>query len=311
MDNKLSENFKCGMVSIVGRPNVGKSTLLNRILEEKVAIVSRIPQTTRNKVRGMYNEDRGQIIFIDTPGIHVGKDKLDKFMNKSSSSTMRETDCVIYLVDSTRQIGNEEMIIADKVKKLRCPVILGLNKIDQKKANIDDYIKFWEEVKGESLNTMKNFTLMPMSGKKGINLEALLNVLFEYMPQGQPLYPTDIICDVPIKMAVADIIREKLFRNMKNEIPHSIGVVIEEIKPLKKKKTTEVKVLILVERKTQKEIVIGKDGQVLKKIGTSARVELEDLLETKIYLNFFVKVHKGWRDDNYLLQEIGHDPSSI
>lgn len=311
MDNDLNKNFKCGMVSIIGRPNVGKSTLLNRILEEKVAIVSRIPQTTRNQVRGVYNEDRGQIIFIDTPGMHEVKDRLDNFMNKASSSTLKQVDCVIYLVDTTRQVGEEEGVIAEKVKKLKKPVILGLNKIDQKKANIDEYIKFWEEVKGEPINTMKNFTLMPMSGKKGINVEALMDVLFEYLPEGPALYPTDIICDVPIKMAVADIIREKLFRNMKNEIPHAIGVIVEEIKPLKKKKTTEVKVLILVERNSQKEIVIGKDGQVLKKIGISARMELEELLETKIFLNFYVKVHKSWRDDNYLLQEIGYDPSSL
>jgi len=202
---------RCGMVSIIGRPNVGKSTLLNQIIGEKVAIVSRVPQTTRNQVRGMYNDERGQIIFIDTPGLHLGKDKLDKFMNNTASGTIVDADCIIYLVDTSRLTGEEEEKIAGKVKNVKVPVILGLNKIDLKRRNVPQYIALWERIKGQPVSAMKNFTLLPLSGFKGTNVEKLLDILFEYMPEGPLLYPTDIICDVPQKVVVADIITPTFF----------------------------------------------------------------------------------------------------
>lgn len=297
---------RCGMVLIVGRPNVGKSTLLNQIVGEKVAIVSRVPQTTRCQVRGIYNDERGQIIFIDTPGLHLGNDKLDKFMNQSASGIMNETDCVIYLVDTSRLVGEEEEIIAAKLKNIKAPVILGLNKIDLKRRNVPDYIALWEKVKGKTVNEMENFTLLPLAGGKGKNIDELLDILFDYMPEGPPLYPEDIICDVPQRVAIADIIREKLFRILDDEIPHSLAVVIEDMRPVRKK-TMNIKALILVERDTQKEIVIGKNGHVLKKAGTLARQELEELLETKVFLECYVKTNKRWRDDALLLQEFGYD----
>jgi len=305
MSDKEENNFRCGMVSIVGRPNVGKSTLLNKIVEEKVAIVSRVPQTTRNQIRGIYNDDRGQIIFIDTPGLHMGKDKLDQYMNKASSGTLHDADCIIYLVDTHRKIGEEEEIIIQKLKSVKCPIILGLNKVDIKGGDIPAYISFWEKAHGRPVTEMKSFTLMALSGKDGINIDKLLDVLFEYIPQGPALYPQNIIADVPQKMAVADVIREKLFRIMKEEIPHSLGVVIEEMSPLRKK-TMMIKALIFVERKTQKEIVIGKEGKNLKKVGTLARKDLEELLETKIFLELYVKVQERWRDSSSFLQELGY-----
>ncbi len=296
---------KCGMVTIIGRPNVGKSTLLNKIVAEKVAIVSRVPQTTRNQVRGIYNDERGQIVFIDTPGLHLGHDKLDKFMNQSAGGTIEEADCIIYLADVSRRIGLEEKNIAQRLAPVKTPLILALNKIDLKKDLIPDYIAMWEQQKGMSVNEMKDFTLLPISSQKGINVDKLIDVVFEYLPQGPLLYPPDIVCDAPQKMVIADVIREKLFEMMREEVPHSLGVVVEDMQP-RRNKVMHIKALILVERDSQKEIVIGKNGSVLKKAGTLARVELEDLLETKVFLELYVKVQKKWRDDASLLQDIGY-----
>lgn len=305
---KMVDNVEIhsGMVSIVGRPNVGKSTLLNKILGEKVAIVSRVPQTTRNQVRGIYNRDNAQVVFIDTPGLHKGRDQLDKFMNKASDGTIAQADCLIYLVDATRRIGEEEQAIAEKLKTFSKPLILGLNKMDIKKADIGAYISFWEEVKGCSVSEMKNFTLMPLSGKEGFNVDKLLDVVVDYLPTGMPMYPRDAICDVPQRMAIADIIREKLFQAMSQEVPHALGVVIEEIRPVKGK-TMMIRALILVERATQKEIVIGKGGSMLKKIGTYARQDLEELLDSKVFLECHVKTRARWRDQVSILQELGYD----
>lgn len=305
MSEVKNKNTRCGMVSIVGRPNVGKSTLLNKIVGEKIAIVSRVPQTTRNQIRGIYNDERGQIIFIDTPGLHLGKDKLDKLMNQSASGTMVDADCIIYLVDTSRQVGEEEENIAHKLKNVKAPVIVGLNKIDVRRRNVADYIALWEKVKGKPVNEIENFTLVSLSGQKGTNVEKLIDILFDYIPEGPDLYPADIVCDIPQKLVIADIIREKLFRVLKKEIPHSLGVVVEDMRPVRKK-TMNIKALIFVERDTQKEIVIGKNGEILKKIGILARKELEELLETRVYLECYVKTRKRWRDDISLLQEFGY-----
>lgn len=303
----LKENrLRCGVVTIVGRPNTGKSTLLNRILKEKVAIVSTVPQTTRHQIRGIYNDERGQIIFIDTPGLHVGRDQLDKFMNQASGATLHEADCVIYLVDTSRRIGEEENYAVDKLKSVQAPLILALNKVDLKGKYLPDYISLWEKAKGQSVNEMKNFTLLPLSSQEGINVEKLIDILFDYLPEGPALYPTDTVSDVPQKMVIADIIREKLFELMKQEIPHALGVMIEEMQP-RRQKVIYIKALILVERESQKEIVIGKQGSVLKNVGTLARAELEDLLEAKVFLELYVKVQKDWRDNAAFLRESGYE----
>jgi len=305
---KEEKPLKCGMVAIVGRPNTGKSTLLNVILKEKVAIVSKIPQTTRNQIRGIYNDERGQIIFIDTPGIHLGYDRLDRFMSQVSTGTLQEADCVIYLVDANRRIGEEENFVAQQVSKVKTPVILALNKIDLKGGNIPEYIALWEKVKNKPINEIKNFMLLPLSGETKVNIDKLIDLLFEYLPEGVALYPVDIVCDVPKRMVIADIIREKLFVIMKKELPHSIGVVVEKMQP-RKGKTMAISALILVERDTHKEIVIGKNGNILKTIGTQARLELEELLESKVFLELRVKVQKNWRDNIASLQELGYQSS--
>ena len=305
MNENEKVNLRSGIVSIIGRPNVGKSTLLNAILGEKVAIVSAVPQTTRNQIRGIYTDERGQIVFIDTPGLHKNKDQLDQLMNNSSIGTLQEVDCVIYLVDTTRETGDEEERVANEVKSIKAPLILGLNKVDLKKADIPGYIAFWERIKGEPVTEIKNFTMIALSGKDSINIPKLLDIIFEYLPEGPLLYPADTISDTPQKMVIADIIREKLFSLMREEIPHSLGVLVESLQPVRKK-TLHIKALIVVERETQKEIVIGKGGAILKEVGTLAREELEDLLEQKVFLELFVKIQKNWRHDVQFLQELGY-----
>lgn len=294
------------MVSIIGRPNVGKSTLLNTIVGEKVAIVSKVPQTTRNRIRGIYTEERGQIVFIDTPGLVSGKDKLDHLLRKACLNTAQEVDCVIHLVDAQEKVGEEEEELVQRLCEAKVPVILGLNKVDQNPKNIPEYIELWERAKGKPIQEIKSFMMVALSGKEGTNVDALLNVLFEQLPVGPPLYPENAISDIPQKLLIADIIREKLLYVLRDEVPHSVAVVIESIKP-RRKKTIHIQALILVERDTHKEIVIGKKGEVLKKIGTQAREELEDLLDSKVFLETFVKTQKKWRDDLQLLQELGYD----
>ncbi len=296
---------RCGTVSIVGRPNVGKSTLLNHIVGEKVAIVSNVPQTTRNQVRGIYTEARGQIVFIDTPGIHKNRDKLDHFMNKAALGTPLETDCVIHLVDCGDPVGPEEETVIQKLALLKVPVVLGLNKVDVTDKFIPEYISLWEKVKGIPVTQMDRFVIMPLSGKTGMNIPKLLDTLFDFLPPGPALYPEDVVCDVPQRMAIADIIREKFFQIMRQEVPHSLAVLIEDMEP-KRHKVMHIRAQILVERDSQKNIVIGKNGKILKEVGTLARQELEDLMDGKVFLELFVKSKRNWREDSSLLVEMGY-----
>jgi GTP-binding protein Era len=296
--------FKSGMATIIGRPNVGKSTLLNAILDTKVAIVSKIPQTTRNQIRGIFNDERGQVVFIDTPGIHFGRDQLDRFMNESSAMTIADADCIIYLVDLTRRIGEEERTVAEKLKGVKGQIILGLNKIDGGQQRMPEYIEFWEKVCAMPVTQMKNTTLLPLSGLVGTNVDTLIDIVFEHLPEGPAYYPADVITDTPQRMALADIIREKLFMSLRQELPHSVGVFIEAMG--NKKNVINIKALIYVEKDSHKEIVIGKGGAMLKKIGTLAREELERLLGSKVFLELRVKTQANWRDDIGILTELGY-----
>lgn len=305
MPEEHKENFRCGMVSIVGRPNVGKSTLLNRILGEKVAIVSKVPQTTRNQIRGIYTDERGQIIFVDTPGVHKGGDQLDRFMNQSAFGITSEADVIIHLVDANDRVGLEEEELVARLHSLKVPVILGLNKVDLKGKTIAEYISLWEKVTGKPIQENPLITILPLSGKDGTNISKLIDIVFELLPDGQALYPQDTVCDIPQKMVIADIIREKLYMLVKDELPHSIAVVIDVVEP-RKGKLLYIQAVIMVERDSQKSIVIGKNGALLKKVGSLARVELEELLESKVFLELFVKSHKDWRDSTSLLQEMGY-----
>ncbi len=299
------EIFHCGQVSIVGRPNVGKSTLLNFLLGEKVAIVSQVPQTTRNRIRGIYQDKRGQIVFVDTPGLYKGKDALDKLLMKAVLGSIPEADGIIHLVDANESVGWEEERLVENLKDVRVPVVLGLNKIDLKGRYIPKYISLWERVKGQSVQDMKSLVLLPLSGKTGFNQDKLLEILFGFLPEGPALYPPDTISDLPQKIAISDIIREKLLFLLKEEVPHAIATAVETMQH-RHRKLIYISAVIYVGRESQKEIVIGKQGQFLKKVGVLARKELEELLESQVFLDLHVKLKKGWRDNPSFLKEIGY-----
>lgn len=299
------KKFRCGFAAIIGRPNAGKSTLLNHIVGEKVAIVSPIPQTTRAMVKGIYTDERGQIVFIDTPGWHRGGDQLDRFMAQACLDATDGVDCVIHLADTSRAIGEEEFQVVDRLKHVKVPVILGLNKIDLKGEHMAQHIALWEDAKKKKVSEIENFVMIPLSGKEGTQVDKLIDTIFSFLPEAPLFYEPDIISDTPQRQVVADIIREKLFLFTHEEVPHSIAVVVDEMRPAKGK-TTVIRATILIERDSQKEIVIGEKGQMLKKIGTLAREDLEQLLETKVFLELFVKVNKHWRDDPTMLADMGY-----
>lgn len=297
--------LKCGFVSIVGRPNTGKSTLLNYLVGEKVAIVSPVPQTTRTAVRGIFTDKRGQIVFVDTPGWHAGRDGLDRFMNKSCQNSLEGVDAVVYVVDTSRTVGEEERQIARRLRSVKVPVVMALNKIDLKGDHIGQYIELWEEAKGRKIDEIENFVMIPVSGRAGTQTDKLLDVLFGFLPSGPFFYEEDIVSDMPQKQLVSDMIREKLFLLTREELPHSIAVVVEEMRPVKGK-TTHIRAVIFVERDSQKEIIIGARGQMVKKVGTMARAELEALLGNKVFLELHVKAQKNWRDDHGMLADMGY-----
>jgi len=305
MKKETKKKFRCGFISIVGRPNVGKSTLLNAIVGEKIAIVSKIPQTTRNRIRGVFTEERGQIVFIDTPGLVRGKDQMDQCMKQVSFSTVEEVDCVIHLVDANKTFGEEEEMILERLSEIKCPLILGLNKIDLKGKCAHEYIEAYQAKLGQAFNDEKKFIMLPLSGDKELNLDKLIDLVFERLPESELLYPEDIVCDVPQKMAVADIIREKLLGIVRDEIPYSLAVEVEQI-ARRRNKLTYISARILVEHESQKEIVIGKKGKNLKDVGTLARQDLEELLERRVFVDLYVKVSKKWREKTSILQDLGY-----
>ncbi len=297
---------KSGMASIIGRPNVGKSTLLNRLVGSKIAIVSNIPQTTRQQIRGVYTDERGQIVFIDTPGFHHGDDRLHAYMLKSTEHSMHGVDCIVHLVDTMDRVGLDEERLVERLNSLNVPVILGLNKVDKNARYLSDYIKLWEQVRGCSADQMERFTILPLSGKTGIHLDELYEAIFSYLPTGPFLYPEDAVSDMPKKMAIADVIREKLYGILKEEVPHAVAVVVERFRAVRGN-TFRIEAVIVVERESQKKIVIGRKGENLKRVGTAARAELEPLLGRQVFLDLHVKTRRGWRDDDRLLMEMGYE----
>lgn len=295
----------CGIVAIVGRTNTGKSTLLNYILGKKVAIVSQIPQTTRNIIRGILTEKRGQIVFVDTPGIHKPKHRLGKYMNILAEDSAQGADLIMHLVDSSERVGEEEEMVVHYLTSAKAPVVLALNKVDLGGKFVPEYLKLWEEKKGKTLQELTDsFIAIPVSALKGTNIDRLLDVLFSHLPEGLELYPEDIVSDFPERLACADIIREKLFECMREELPYSIGVLVDEIAE-RSKKLTYIRADILVERDSQKAMVIGAQGKVMKNVGSLARKELEGVLGRKVYLELKVKVRQGWRQDTEILRQMG------
>lgn len=296
--------YKSGFVTIIGRPNVGKSTLLNSILGQKIAIMSDKPQTTRNKIQGFYTKENAQIIFIDTPGIHKPQHKLGEYMVTVAERTLNEVDVILYLVDATADFGAGEEFIIKQLEKIETPVFLMINKIDlipreNLFAIIDRYSSKYSFAE-----------IIPVSALKRDNVDHLLSVLEQYLPEGPQFYPEDMVTDQPEKAIVAELIREKALLMTREEIPHSIAVEVTDFKE-RDQNMVYVGAIIYVERDSQKGIIIGKKGSMLKEIGKLARVDIENLLDSKIYLELWVKVQKDWRNRDVALRNFGYDKRNI
>ena len=294
---------KSGFVALVGRPNVGKSTLMNHLVGQKIAITSNKPQTTRNKIQTVFTDERGQIVFVDTRGIQKGKKKLGNFMVNEAKSSFREVDLILWLVEPTDYIGEGEKVILEQLKNCKQPVILVMNKIDTVKKN--DLLTF--------INTYQkqmNFAeVVPVSAKTGDNLKELQKCIFDYLPEGPFYFDEDTVTDQPIRQIAAELIREKALRNLEKEIPHGIAVVIDQMKYREKKGTVgiyDVDATIICERESHKGIIIGKQGAMLRKIGSQARPEIEEMLECQVNLKLWVKVKKDWRDSDFLIKNFGY-----
>ena len=292
-------SFKSGFVSIIGRPNAGKSTLLNSILGEKVVIVSEKPQTTRNKIRGIKNMENAQIIFLDTPGIHKAKGHLNEFMVKEAMSALEDMDIIIYLVEATGKI-KDELFIIESLKRVRCPVLLGINKIDMVRK--DSILPLMDEY--SSVYPFRE--IIPLSARKGEGMDELFRCIVELLPEGPKYFTEDILTDQTERFVVAEIVREKEFELTREEIPYSTAVIVERFKENPGKRIISISATINVERDSQKGIIIGKGGAMLKEIGTRARIDIERLLGTKVYLELFVRVRKDWTKDAKSLKEFGY-----
>ena len=293
------EGFKSGFVSIIGRPNVGKSTLLNRIVGQKVAIMSDVPQTTRNKIQGVVTSNDSQIVFIDTPGIHKPQTRLNDFMLKSAYSTFNEVDLVLFMVNAAEKRGAGDNFILEKLKNLRTPKFLVINKIDQVKP--EELLKIIMDYTSDN-----DFNeVIPISAIQGNNVDEMMVTIKKYMPEGPQFYPDDQVTDHPEYFVVSEFIREKILQLTKEEVPHSVAVVVESMLRNEDDKV-HVHATIIVDRTSQKGIIIGKGGKMLKEIGVRARRDIEAMLGDKIYLELWVKVQKDWRDKQSYLQDYGY-----
>ncbi|KHF41879.1 GTPase Era [Halalkalibacter okhensis] len=293
------KGFKSGFVSIIGRPNVGKSTLLNHVIGQKIAIMSDKPQTTRNKIQGVYTSNHSQIVFIDTPGIHKPKHKLGDFMMKVAQNTLREVDLVLYVVDAAEAFGSGEEFIIERLKDTSTPVFLVINKID--KIAPDDVLGVID-----TYRTKYDFKeVIPISALQGNNVPTLMEQITEYLDEGPQYYPSDQVTDHPERFVVGELIREKVLHLTREEIPHSIAVNIEQMKKRENSDTVYIGATIIVERSSQKGIIIGKQGSMLKEVGKRARGDIESLLGSKVFLEIWVKVQKDWRNKPAHLRDFG------
>lgn len=300
-----NNNCKSGFATLIGRPNVGKSTLMNKLIGQKIAITSNKPQTTRNRIQTVYTCDEGQIVFLDTPGIHKAKNKLGEYMVNAAERTLKEVDVILWLVEPTTFVGAGEQHIAEQLKKVNTPVILVINKTDTVKkeellAVIDTYRKLHEFDE-----------IVPVSALSGDNTETLIEQIFKYLPYGPKFYDEDTVTDQPMRQIVAELIREKALRCLNEEIPHGIAVSIDKMKERPNGKVMDIDATIICERDSHKGIIIGKQGSMLKKIGSAARYEIEDMLEMKTNLQLWVKVKKDWRDSDFLIKNFGYDKKDL
>ena len=300
-----NNNCKSGFATLIGRPNVGKSTLMNKLIGQKIAITSNKPQTTRNRIQTVYTCDEGQIVFLDTPGIHKAKNKLGEYMVNAAERTLKEVDVILWLVEPTTFVGAGEQHIAGQLKKVNTPVILVINKTDTVKkeellAVIDTYRKLHEFDE-----------IVPVSALSGDNTDTLIEQIFKYLPYGPKFYDEDTVTDQPMRQIVAELIREKALRCLNEEIPHGIAVSIDKMKERPNGKVMDIDATIICERDSHKGIIIGKQGSMLKKIGSAARYEIEDMLEMRTNLQLWVKVKKDWRDSDFLIKNFGYDKKDL
>jgi GTPase len=298
-NQKQSNEYKSGFISIIGRPNVGKSTFLNRVIGQKIAIMSDKPQTTRNKVQGVLTTGDSQLIFIDTPGIHKPKHKLGDFMMKVAQNTLKGVDLILFMVNAEEGYGRGEEFIIEKFQSIKTPIFLIINKID--KIHPDELLKLIESYKEKHPFS----EIVPISALEGNNVENLLEVIKKYMPEGPQYYPADQVTDHPERFIVSELIREKALHLTREEIPHSLAVVIDKMERRQDKDVIHVMATVIVERDSQKGIIIGKQGSMLKEIGKLARIDIENLLGSKVFLELWVKVQKDWRNKMGQLRDYG------
>ena len=294
----MKNDFKSGFVTLIGRPNVGKSTLMNYLIGQKIAITSNKPQTTRNRIQTVLTTDEGQIVFVDTPGIHKAKNKLGEYMVNVAEKTLNEVDVVLWLVEPTTFIGAGEQHIAKQLQRVKTPVILVINKVDSvKREEILPAIAAYKDIYDFA-------DIVPVSARSGDNTDELLRVIMKYLPYGPQFYDEDTVPDQPERQIVAELIREKALHSLQDEIPHGIAVAIDRMKM--QNKVMHIDATIICERDSHKGIIIGKQGSMLKKIGSTARYEIERMLDCKVNLKLWVKVKKDWRDSEFLMKNFGY-----
>ena len=301
----MEADKKSGFVTLIGRPNVGKSTLMNRLIGQKIAITSNKPQTTRNKIQTVYTCEQGQIVFLDTPGIHKAKNKLGDYMVNVAQHTLSEVDVILWLVEPSSFIGAGERHIIEQLKKTKTPVILVINKTDTVKR--EEILTFIDAYRKE----LEFAEIVPVSALKGDNTQDLIDSIFKYLPYGPMFYDEDTVTDQPQRQIVSELIREQALRCLDEEIPHGIAVSIDQMKWRADDSIVDIDATIVCERDSHKGIIIGKGGSMLKKIGSRARKEIEDLLETQVNLKLWVKVKKDWRDSDFLLKNFGYNAKDI
>lgn len=290
--------FHSGFVAIIGRPNVGKSTLMNHLIGQKIAIMSDKPQTTRNKIHGVYTTDDMQIVFLDTPGIHKPNSKLGNFMMKSAESALKEVEAVLFLIDASEEIGGGDRFIIEQLQKVKTPVFLIINKIDK----VEPEMLLNRIVQYKDLYDFAE--VIPISAMNGNNITTLLEQIAKYLPEGPQYYPADQVTDHPEQFVCAELIREKILHTTREEIPHSIAVQIEDMR-VQPNGVVYIGAVVFVERDSQKGIIIGKQGSLLKEVGKNARIDIENLLGSKVFLEIWVKVKKDWRNQERVLKDLG------
>ena len=302
----MKDNFKSGFVTIIGRPNVGKSTLMNHLIGQKIAITSNKPQTTRNRIQTVYTDmERGQIVFLDTPGIHQAKNKLGEYMVNVAEHTLSEVDVILWLVEPSTFIGAGEQHIIKQLKKTKTPVILIINKVDTvEREKILEYIDAYRKV-------FDFAEIVPASALREQNLDTVVDGIFKYLPYGPMFYDEETVTDQPERAIVAEIIREKALHALDDEIPHGIAVYIDRMKERRGQNIIDIDATIVCERDSHKGIIIGKGGSMLKKIGSNARYEMERLLDTQVNLKLWVKVRKDWRDSELMMKNFGYNKDDI